>query len=146
MTGAGGDILAWTKDAIDTVATKAEAAKAFGDGFAPGSEAPDYVYGTGDGGPYLRVVIPGFEGQTEAGVEHFAQHSPIAVLRRCAADRKLLELHKPVILRGGSGARYFETTTVCSSCEPPRQFLEHAYPCPTVLTVAEGYGWTEGER
>ncbi|WP_435606567.1 hypothetical protein [Streptomyces ardesiacus] len=67
---------------------------------------------------------------------------PASVRRRCTADRKLLDLHRPVVLRGGGGARYFETTTVCKSCEPPKQFPETAYPCPTIVSLAEGYGWT----
>lgn len=77
--------------------------------------------------------------------DHIALNDPASVLRRCAADRKLIELHRPVILRGGGGAKYFDTTTVCTSCEPPRQFPENAYPCPTLRALAEGYGWTEGE-
>jgi len=71
---------------------------------------------------------------------------PTGVRRRCAADRKLINLHQRVVLHAGGGARYFETTTVCKSCEPPRQFPETAYPCPTIVALAEGYGWTEGDR
>ncbi|MEU5660043.1 hypothetical protein ABZ802_31160 [Streptomyces sp. NPDC047737] len=69
-----------------------------------------------------------------------------AKLRRVAAERKIVDLHRPVTLRGGGGSEYFNTTIVCTSCEPPRQFPETAYPCPTIVALAEGYGWTEGER
>ncbi|MFH9235996.1 hypothetical protein [Streptomyces globisporus] len=71
---------------------------------------------------------------------------PAGVRRRCTADRKLVKLHRPVVLRGGGGAEYFNTTVVCTSCEPPRQFPETAYPCATLCALAEGYGWTEDER
>ncbi|WP_042174609.1 hypothetical protein [Streptomyces sp. NBRC 110035] len=78
---------------------------------------------------------------------------PAAVRRRCAADRKLLELHKAVPDHG----RYSEAQCpadcdgehsappVCASC---RTYAGDpvAFPCPTVRVVAEGYGWTEGER
>lgn len=87
-----------------------------------------------------------FQALSDEIAEHVVCNSPESVLRRCAADRKLLDLHRPVVLRGGGGARYFETTTVCKSCEPPKQFPETAYPCPTVVPLAEGYGWTGGER
>ncbi|MFD9276905.1 DUF6221 family protein [Streptomyces mirabilis] len=60
------------------------------------------------------------------------------VLREVEAKRKLVELHGPVILRGGPGAKYFDTTTVCCSCEPP-QFPEHAFPCPTLRLLALPY-------
>lgn len=147
MTGQGGDILAWLEAAVAERENAARAAKSFGDAFAAGPEAPDCLYGTGDGGPYLRISVPGFEGQTEAAVAHFALYGAASVLRRCAADRKLIELHRPVILHAGStGAAYFDTTRVCRSCEPPRQFPETAYPCPTIVAVAEGYGWTEAQR
>ena len=151
VTAQGEDILAWTENTITRVAEAAEAAKAFGDGFTAGPEAPDCVYGTGSGGPYLRVAIPGFEGQTEAGVEHFALHAPESILRRCAADRKILAMHQPVEGVGfdpdddDTPGAYGTVSSACSCCGTPDEYAAR-FPCGTVRAIAEGYGWTEGER
>lgn len=72
---------------------------------------------------------------------HIAANDPESVLRRCAADRKLLELHAPTQgfnVYGGS-------CTACSACGAAEEYPVW-YPCPSVLALAEGYGWTEGER
>lgn len=67
------------------------------------------------------------------------QHDPQAVLRRCAADRKLLTLHGP---RGGDWQPY-----VCEGCGTAGicqdWVTEHSNDCPVLLAVAEGYGLTE---
>jgi hypothetical protein len=70
---------------------------------------------------------------------HIARHDPARVLAEIEAKRQLVKLHEPVILRGGSGAQYFETTRVCRSCEPPRQFPERAFPCSTLRLLALPY-------
>lgn len=70
---------------------------------------------------------------------------PASVLRRCAADRKLLELHRPQQTGGG-----FPDIQECRTCSSDSlgdgyQYLVPA-PCPTLLALAEGYGWTGGNR
>lgn len=66
------------------------------------------------------------------------------VLRRCAADRKIVELHKPDDFTGRE----------CTSCwvEDPDGASPHgmtmeseAWPCPTLLALADGYGIEVGE-
>jgi hypothetical protein len=157
VTAQGEDVLAWLDDATTARETAATAAHATDP--APWNAETD-DRGTFDhareAGSGLVVAANGIslwdcEGSsglcmTAAASVHAALHDPESVLRRCAADRKLLKLHQPVVLHAGGGARYFETTTVCKSCEPPKQFPETAFPCPTVLAIAEGYGWTGGER
>lgn len=69
---------------------------------------------------------------------HIALHDPASVLRRCAADRKLLQLH------GGRGHS-------CPAFDYDGDLDEHARfydheTCPVVQTMAEGYGWTEAGR
>lgn len=135
MTAQGEDILAWLGNAITEHETAARNALAFGDGFV-GSAT--YVYGTGDGGPYLQVVVPGFEGQAEAATKHFALYGTESVLRRCAADRKLLELHGG---RGHSCPAY----DYDGDLDEFARFYNHEV-CPVVQYLAEGYGWTGGER
>ena len=74
-------------------------------------------------------------------------------LRRCAADRKILELHQGVPDHG----RYSEPECpadcngqhngppVCMACRDYGGDPLKA-PCTTVRLLAEGYGWTEGQR
>ncbi|MEV7358190.1 DUF6221 family protein [Kitasatospora sp. NPDC091276] len=69
---------------------------------------------------------------------HIARHDPARVMAEVDAKRRLLDLHGPLTLRGGAGARCFDTTTACRSCEPP-QFPEHAYPCATLRLLALPY-------
>ncbi|MFJ8727785.1 hypothetical protein [Streptomyces sp. NPDC093269] len=62
------------------------------------------------------------------------------VLRRCAADRKLLTIHKP---RGGDLGY---DPYVCEGCGQEGYcqdwVTENANDCPVLLAVAEGYGLT----
>ena len=60
-----------------------------------------------------------------ADEEHIMFHDPRAVLRRCAADRKALALHRP---------------------EPGQHpdfcgYDKHELPCPGLCLLAEAYGW-----
>jgi hypothetical protein len=62
------------------------------------------------------------------------------VLRRCTADRKLLEVHKP---RGTDWDPY-----ACEGCGYDGSWgaeliTKHANDCPVLLAVAEGYGLTK---
>lgn len=68
--------------------------------------------------------------------EHIARHDPASVLRRCAADRKLLELHAQVPTHEGS------TETGCKLClwEYSWGCDVQAGICDTVSILAEGYG------
>jgi hypothetical protein len=81
----------------------------------------------------------------EASAAHIALNDPESVLRRCAADRKLIALHQP----DGWACK------VCANEEQSDEDSEgeyhwsrpgQAFPCPTIEALAEGYGWTEGER
>ncbi|WP_086564918.1 DUF6221 family protein [Streptomyces africanus] len=72
--------------------------------------------------------------------EFIALNDPESVLRRCAADRKLLERHRPQ--QDGSP---FPDSMQCRTCSEDGgdgyQYLVPA-PCPTLRDLAEGYGWT----
>ncbi|MFF7130362.1 DUF6221 family protein [Streptomyces sp. NPDC008240] len=71
------------------------------------------------------------------GAAHIARHDPATVLRRCAADRKILDIHKPYGGRGYGGH-------ACTGCGEHREdwAVEHANDCPTLQALAEGYGLT----
>lgn len=60
-------------------------------------------------------------------------------LRRCAADRKILEIHS---YRGGVCEPY-----ACDGCgsDDMGALVDHANDCQTLLALAEGYGITNEE-
>jgi hypothetical protein len=64
-----------------------------------------------------------------------------AVLRRCAADRKILTIHAPA---GGDWEPY-----ACQGCGTDSEYgvlVDHTNDCETLLALAEGYGLTEEQR
>jgi len=108
----------------------------------------DFDAGVGTVPGEVDVVGHGHEGGGVERIEdarHIALHDPAAVLRRCAADRKILAVHAPRDRRwyddyvcegcGYDGADY------CSEPNTP-----HVNDCPTLLALAEGYGLTEEQR
>ncbi|MGW9238102.1 DUF6221 family protein [[Kitasatospora] papulosa] len=71
--------------------------------------------------------------------EHIALNDPASVLRRCAADRKLIAEHGP----------FSATDLSCKGCglDSHEEMVTGYYEdCPVLCALAEGYGWTEGER
>ncbi|PVC80575.1 hypothetical protein DBP19_36165 [Streptomyces sp. CS090A] len=82
---------------------------------------------------------------TAAASVHAALHDPKAVLRRCAADRKLIALHHndgiecPVC----AGEPWVDEDSEGNG-EWTRSSLNA--PCPTIVALAEGYGWTEAAQ
>ena len=139
MTAQGEDILAW----LDSAITRRESAASVA------SPGPWVQGGIGDYGWTVRTGIRSVETEDseigQADARHIALNSPSAVLRRCAADRKLLELHRPQ--QDGSG---FPDSVQCRTCSEDSlgdgyQYLVYA-PCLTIVALAEGYGWTGGER
>lgn len=73
--------------------------------------------------------------------EHIVRHDPAAVLRRCAADRKILTIHAP---QGGDWEPY-----ACLGCGSDSEFgvlVDHVNDCETLQALAEGHGLTEEQR
>ncbi|WP_399553895.1 DUF6221 family protein (plasmid) [Streptomyces anulatus] len=71
--------------------------------------------------------------------QHIALHDPESVLRRCAADRKLIAEHGPCS----------DQDLGCKGCgfnNQEESMVDHYEDCPVLCALAEGYGWTEGER
>jgi hypothetical protein len=77
--------------------------------------------------------------RTRAAAEHIARHDPARVLADVEAKRELVKLHGRAVLRAGGGAQYFDTETVCRSCEPNYQFRELSWPCTTLRLLALPY-------
>jgi hypothetical protein len=81
--------------------------------------------------------------QIDATEEHALDHlvDPAAVLRRCAADRKILTIHKPA---GDDWEPYG-----CTGCGIDSEYgfdVTHTNDCETLQALAEGYGLTEEQR
>ena len=119
MTAQGEDILAWLDDAISL---REQKARRLGGG---PFEVKTYPWG----GTYL-------EGAElhEDEIAHIVLHDPASVLRRCAADRELLELH-------GGRAHSCPAYDYDGDLDEHARFYNHEV-CPVVQHLADGYGWT----
>jgi hypothetical protein len=151
VTAQGEDILAWLETAITAREDVAREACDGGEGrwhngWCPEDELEEGETDSGCGvsDERDRTVVYDEGRPTKAQSVHIAANDPASVLRRCAANRKLLELHRPQ--PDGTG---FPDSFQCRTCSQDGgdgyQYLVPA-PCPTVLAIAEGYGWTGGER
>ena len=75
--------------------------------------------------------------------EHIALNDPASVLRRCAADRKLIDLYRSYMSEPQQG-HYADAGDRAMRQERTRPALDVLRP--VLRALAEGYGWTEGER
>ncbi|MFE4915901.1 DUF6221 family protein [Streptomyces sp. NPDC056652] len=149
MTAQGEDILAWLNAAIAAREKTTHAAT------QPAWRTHDTHL---DLGGHTATVLSGTGNQVELlawlptmshnpwdetrnawnNAEHIALNDPESVLRRCAADRKLLELH-------GNRCHSCPAKGEAGYLDEWTQF-DYDDTCPVVLLLAEGYGWTEGEQ
>ena len=132
------DLHGWITQQIDKVEHAAKAARGQGEG--------RWRHETG----YHSGRVEDERGETvvydegaplEEEAAHIALHDPAAVLRRCAADRRILAIHAP---QGGDWEPY-----ACEGCGSDSEYgvlVDHTNDCPTLLALAEGYGLTEEER
>mgnify|MGYP001608697000 CR=1 FL=1 len=70
-----------------------------------------------------------------------ALNDPATVLRRCAADRKILAVHAP------AGTKW--DPYACNGCGVDSEYgheVDHTNDCETLQALAEGYGLTEEQR
>ncbi|MYR75137.1 MULTISPECIES: DUF6221 family protein [unclassified Streptomyces] len=152
MTTQGEAILAFLNTAIAEHERVAQEACDGGDGRWHSGWCPDdeieegETSGAGVSDERDRTVVYDEGYPTKPQSVHIALHDPASVLRRCAADRKLIAEHQP----DGMGG--------CITCARPEESEEDSegnsvsfrtatpHPCPTVVALAECYGWTEGER
>lgn len=142
MIAQGGDILAWLDDAISR---REKTARAVGWDTV---ESGEYLWDT----KYL-ILRHGDESLVTTELdpnlaEHVALNDPASVLRRCAADRKLLKLHNvPAVVDPDSGARPDDRSCVgCGFNNQEEPMVDDVNDCPTLHAVAEGYGRTGDER
>lgn len=133
MTVQGEDLLAWLDAAIGLREEKAR--RLGGKPF----EVKDYGGGL--------VLFEGVE-LHEDEIAHIMLHDPASVLRRCAADRKLLALHDTPGNVFPDGA-YLDDNRWCVGCgygNDAEPLTPDVNDCPTLVALAEGYGWTGDER
>jgi hypothetical protein len=132
MSTQGGNILAFLATAISRREQLARLTEVEGGG--EWREDP-FVFGIRDETNVLAVRAR--DNRTQA-LAHIAANDPESVLRRCAADRKLLRLH------GGRAheCSVFDRQGDVDNCA----WIPESDVCSTIHLVAEGYGWTEGER
>jgi hypothetical protein len=146
-TTAGEDILSWLDAAITRFERNAHAAAEAAKGAVwDGADREVTVAGAGGDGLADGVMYGDLYEPMKAAVSlHMALNDPESVLRRCAADRKLLELHSPKDVP-------LEVDKICVHCSardgsrPLVYAYPVAFPCPTIRALAEGYGWTGGAR
>ncbi|MFI0822284.1 DUF6221 family protein [Streptomyces sp. NPDC021098] len=98
-----------------------------------------FVYGVRD---QTNVMVARSREERAASITHIALNDPEAVLRRCAADRKILGMHQPVTVEYDDDS---PPTQACRTCGSHFEYPT-AWPCSTLRALAEGYGWTEGQR
>ncbi|MFD8469021.1 DUF6221 family protein [Streptomyces cyaneofuscatus] len=148
----GERILAWLNRAITATEEAARAAAATDPApwtAATGTEPTnDHDHAAGSGlllnaadEPLWDCEGSGHLCMTAAASVHAALHDPKAVLRRCTADRKLIALHHndgfecPVC----AGEPWVDEDS-----EGNGEWIRSSVnaPCPTLVALAEGYGWT----
>lgn len=134
MTAQGENILAWMDAAI---AAREIAARAATGGLWEETGIGDYGWTVS--APSGAIVDTDDSDQGLADARHIAANDPESVLRRCAADRKLISQHGPCS----------DTDRGCKGCGFDNQeesMVDDYNSCPVLLALAEGYGWTGGER
>ena len=138
-----GQMVVWLRKAMDAAQADAEAA-------AKETGSADWEYqahGSLDAlGPSGFMVAVGSQDYLDPAPGRFmAANDPAAVLRRIAADRKILAAH-PYTTRvvnpvDGSHSAGFG----CETCHDWDGVPEGRGWCDTVRLLAEGYGWTEAQ-
>lgn len=149
MTAQGEDVLAWLETAITAREDAARSAHATDPApwtaetateptFDHTREAGSGILVAADGNPLWDCEGASALCMTAAASIHASLHDPASVLRRCAADRKLLALH-------GGKCHSCPATDETDYLDEWTQF-DYGDMCPVVQLLAEGYGWTEGKR
>ncbi|MEU9578781.1 DUF6221 family protein [Streptomyces chilikensis] len=139
MTAQGEDILAWLERAITHAETTARAAAAAVGGAGWDGWDREVAVDLPGGDTVADGVMYGdmYEPMKAEACTHIALHDPALVLRRCTADRKILELH-------GRRGHSCPAHDYDGDLDEHARFYDHEV-CPVVQHLADGYGWTAGQ-
>ncbi|MFE7116559.1 DUF6221 family protein [Streptomyces sp. NPDC057654] len=139
------NILAWTKNAIEQREQAAREACDDGEGrWHSGWRSENKREDGETGGERIgderdeHALCNEGRRSSEAQSIHIALNDPASVLRRCAADRKLLELH-------GDRCHSCPAKGATGYCDEWTEF-DCGDVCPVVTAVGESYGWAENEK
>ncbi|MCX4778139.1 DUF6221 family protein [Streptomyces sp. NBC_01264] len=130
------DLHGWISDKVDEAEARARAASAWGTVWYH----DDFVHeirDEGNGNTIAAVYQPDY-------AAYIVGQAPDAVLRRCAADRKILARHNVDPDKAGwSEATMCKGCGVYGDCDWPE--TDNLNDCPELLDLAAGYGITEEE-
>jgi hypothetical protein len=160
VTAQGEDLLAWLDGAITLREQVARLAQKGAEGRWHSGGDPDdrnadefefkATHVADDQG---RLVVYNEVHPSKAQSVHIALNDPASVLRRCAADRKALALYGETVAIREKSASALQAAQE-HGYQPDRRVLddwsranrEAAVMLPLIQLLAEGYGWTGGER
>jgi hypothetical protein len=128
------DLHGWISQKIDAVEQAARACPPWPWVFEPDDDAVVAADGI-----QVADVFALSGGQLRAAGAFIAANDPDATLRRCAADRKLLEIHN---YHGGT-----YDVLACTGCgyDDRGYLVDHLNDCETLQALAAGYGITDDE-
>lgn len=134
------DPLVFLRAALDAAQAEAEAATK-GPWETEGDDpTDDTVYSVCENPDLVGQQVAFTRGpQSYDNMVHIARHDPAAVLRRIAADRKILAMHPMT-----DDVRDVRITRFgCQTCHRWDDRAEGRGYCDTIIALAEGWGWTE---
>jgi hypothetical protein len=132
-------MVVWLRDAMDAAEKEANAAARRA--WSPHWEYDSSVHEIRDlnnGNTLANIYFP--------AIGNFsAANDPAAVLRRIAADRKILAAHPRVESTPDWAPAYGLSMPpfACETCHIDEYYVSGGGNCDTILALAEGYGWTE---
>lgn len=128
------DLFAWLDRVISEREDAARAAAALQDDSENGWDiVDDSAYAQPGKRRYIAPHI-GLTHEPESA-KHIVLNDPTSVLRRCAADRKQLELH-------GGRAHPCPALDYDGDYDDQARFYDHE-TCPVIQNLADSYGWTD---
>jgi len=78
---------------------------------------------------------------SDVQIDYVVIHGPAAVLRQVAAVRKLLAEHEPAAGYPDGLSGYGTVCGTCARADRDGELWGDAYPCRTVLLLAQAWGW-----
>ena len=132
-------IMVWLRETMDAATRRAEAAATETGSAEWEYRAAQFTHFTLNATSSPGFMVADVDYLDPAPGKFMADNDPAAVLRRIAADRKMLDLHAPVTVEYEDDS---PTTLACRTCGSHFEYPTR-WPCTTLRLLAEGYGWTK---